>query len=290
MKIAIASGKGGVGKSMLSSVLAMLFAQTGKKVLAIDCDVDAPNLNLWLGGKKPQSYLPIHTIQEPQIDHTLCRLCGTCIATCRFGALTKIENAQGKQQIQVIAHQCEGCGACVLFCPHQAIHLTPVVNAYTYSIAVENNITLLGAQLVPGKHGSGEIISFLKKEAEKEMADIVLLDSSAGIGCPVIASLQGVDYVILVVEPMQSSFQDMQRVLEVVRHFKIDYGFVINKHDINVNMTKTLLTYAGERLLGKIRYNKGIFQAIANLLPILKTDLPTVQEIEVIFNELNRTV
>ncbi|GAH48741.1 unnamed protein product, partial [marine sediment metagenome] len=118
MKIVILSGKGGVGKSMLSSALAMLFRKS-LRVTAVDCDVDAPNLGIWLSGiKKWDKIIPVVTSAKPEIDYKKCDGCGVCVEKCRFGAL-KME--KGKPKLNPFL--CEGCGACEIICPQKAIKL-----------------------------------------------------------------------------------------------------------------------------------------------------------------------
>ena len=112
MKLIIASGKGGVGKSMLTSALAMLFSQD-KKVVAVDCDADAPNLAIWLGGvKKWDKIIPVIASEEPKIDYKKCNSCGLCVKNCRFSAMKMVDNKPVPNLFL-----CEGCGACEVVCP-----------------------------------------------------------------------------------------------------------------------------------------------------------------------------
>jgi MinD superfamily P-loop ATPase len=294
MKIAVASGKGGVGKSMLASALAMLFAQD-KKIVAVDCDVDAPNLHLWLGlGKRGlksantnvvaqfiarswDEVEKISTNQRPVIDYEKCDGCGKCVDICAFDALTTQPTSHVPQ---LISHFCEGCGACAAVCPQGAITMVPVENA---EIRTRNNVhgfPLVSAQLYPGHTGSGKIVEEIKKRAEDFDHQIMILDAPAGTGCPVIAALKDADFVILVTEPTPSGLSDLQRTLTVVNHFQIPFGVVINKWDINPPLTHKIEKEFSGKMLGKISYDKKIFEAIANLTPIMETNLPAVKEIK----------
>lgn len=116
--------------------------------------------------------------------------------------------------------------------------------------------------------------------------EIMLIDSAPGTGCPVIASLQDSNFAILITEPTRSGFTDLKRVLEVVNHFNIPYGVVINKWDINKNLSQKIEKWAKEKFSGKISYDKKIFEAIANLTPIMKTNLRAKQEITEVYNKL----
>jgi MinD superfamily P-loop ATPase len=283
MKIVIASGKGGVGKSMLSSTLAMLFAES-KKIVAVDCDVDAPNLAIWLGGiKKWDRALPVVTSAKPEIDLNKCKGCGLCVKNCRFEALEMIN---GKPKLNQFL--CEGCGACEVICPHGAIKLKPVQNGEIRIKKTRHDFPLVSGQLYPGETGSGKVVAEIKEEAEKFKYDVMILDSSPGTGCPVIAALQDADFSVLVTEPTPSGFTDLKRALKVINHFNISYGIVINKWDINEDLSQKIEKWAGPKLLGKISYDKKIFKAIANLKPILKTDLRAKKEIKDIFNNLKQ--
>jgi len=282
-KITIASGKGGVGKSMLCSVLAILFSEN-KKVVAVDCDVDAPNLAIWLGGvKKWDKTLPVVTSAKPEIDFKKCDGCSLCAEKCRFEAIKMVK---GKPKVNPFL--CEGCGACEVICPQKVISLKPVQNGEIRIKRTKYSFPLVSGQLYPGETGSGKVVTEIKKEAEKFKYDLILIDSSPGTGCPVIASLQDSNFAILVTEPTPSGFTDLKRVLEVVSHFKIPWALVVNKWDINKKLSSKIERWAGKKFLGRISYDKEIFKAIANLKPILETNLKVKNEIKEIFKNLNQ--
>ena len=280
-RIVVASGKGGVGKSMLASALAMLFSET-KKVVAVDCDVDAPNLHLWFGENgKWNKKKKISTNEIPIIDYSKCNSCGQCVNACAFGALQIIKDRP------VVNHFfCEGCGVCEAICPKKAITMKSIKNA---EVKIKNKVCgfpLVSAQLYPGQTGSGKVVEEIKKRAENFDYQVMILDSPAGVGCPVIAALNGADFAVLITEPTPSGFSDLKRVLKVVDHFKISYGLVINKSDINPSESNKIEKWAKNKLLGKISYDKRIFKAIAELKPIIRTNLPVKKEIEEIYTKL----
>jgi len=282
LKLAVASGKGGVGKSMLASALAMLFAKE-KKVVAVDCDVDAPNLHLWLGKKEDWDKIEkISTNERPIIDHEKCNLCGKCVDICAFDALS-----MNNEQLTINNFFCEGCGACAAACPRGAIKMVPVENA---EIRVKNDVhgfPLVSAQLYPGETGSGKIVEEIKKRAEKFDHEIMILDAPAGTGCPVIAALKDANFAVLVTEPTPAALSDLQRVLTVVNHFQIPFGVVVNKWDINPKLTQKIEEKFSGKILGKITYDKKIFEAIASLTPIMETGLLAVKEIKSIKSSLS---
>jgi len=145
---------------------------------------------------------------------------------------------------------------------------------------------LISGCLAPGETGSGKIVSEIKKRAEKYEYEVMIIDSSPGTGCPVIASLQNVDFVILVTEPTASAFSDLKRVLKVVNYFELPWGLVINKKDVNINLSNRINKWAQARKLGDISYDQDIFRAVANFMPIMETELGVKQEIKTIFNKL----
>ncbi len=283
MIIAIASGKGGVGKSMLSSSLAYLFSRD-QKITAIDCDVDAPDMGLWLGIKEWDTSEKISVSEKASIDYDKCRLCEKCRDVCRFGALRYGEKPE------IIPYLCEGCGMCMHTCPHGAISINPVKNGEFMVRKTKYGFPLVSGHLYPGETGSGKVVDEIRERAKKMGDGLTILDSAAGIGCPVIASLKGTDHAVLVTEPTPSGFSDLKRVLEVVGHFGVDYSVVINKWDINEEMTGKIEEFAGDRLLGRISFDRGIFKALSEMTPIMETDLKAVREIKEIYRKLKKII
>lgn len=278
LKIVVASGKGGVGKSMLASSLALLFSKN-KKVVACDCDVDAPNLGLWLGITDCDKREKISTSEKARIINQKS-LDDKILEVCKFKAIKKVD----KKYI-INPFLCEGCGACKIVHP-DAIELKPVKNGELMVKKTKHDFPLFSAQLYPGEAGSGKIVEELRKRAEEFKYDVMILDAAAGIGCPVIASIRGCDYAVLITEPTPSGFSDLKRILEVVNHFNIPYGIVINKWDINPKLSKKIEKWSGKKFLGKIPYDKKVIKSIVNLIPVIFSDSKTVNEIIKIFEKL----
>ncbi len=280
MRIVVASGKGGVGKSMLASSLALLFSRN-KKIVACDCDVDAPNLGLWLGITEYDWKKRISVSEKAFINEEKCIRCGKCKEICNFRA---IEKKNGKFKVNPFL--CEGCGACQLVCPANAIEIKEVENAEIRVNTSKYNFPLISRKLYPGESGSGKIVEELKKKMEEFEYEIAILDSPAGIGCPVIASIRGSDFAVLITEPTLSGFSDLQRILEIVNYFRIPYGIVINKWNINSKLSNKIEKWSKEKFLGKISYDKKVIESIVRLKPVIFSDSKVVKEIEVIFNSL----
>jgi MinD superfamily P-loop ATPase len=287
IKIVVASGKGGVGKSMIASSLAILFSQSNKKIVAIDCDVDAPNLAIWLGGISSwDTQKKVSTVEKPIIDLKKCNGCGICVTACQFHSLSlEVKKAKLNHFL------CEGCGVCKIVCPQNAIKMATVNNA---RINIKNktrfNFPLISAQLFPGESGSGKIVAEAKQEAEKIQYDLMIIDSAPGTGCPVNAALFDANFAILVTEPTPSAFSDLQKILNVVNHFKIPYHLIINKWDMNLEFSQSIEDKFINKILGKISYDQNIFKAISSLTPIMETNLKAKKEIMQFFNRLIRTL
>jgi len=279
MKIVIVSGKGGVGKSMLTSSLALLFSKNKKNIVAVDCDVDAPNLGLWLGVTEYSRVKKVSTSKRAKIINQKFLDDGV-LKVCKFGAISK----KGKDY-KINPFLCEGCGACGIVYP-QAVILKSVKNGEIKIVKTKYGFHLIVGQLYPGETGSGKIVSEIKQEAETFKHDLMLIDSAPGTGCPVIAALRDSDFVVLLTEPTSAAFSDVKRVLKVVDYFNIPHRVVINKWDINKNISNKIEKWAGDKFLGKISYDQEIFHAISNLTPIMETNLKAKEEIIQIYNKL----
>ena len=273
--ITILSGKGGVGKSSIVASLAVLLTKK-QNIIAVDCDVDAPNLALVLGVKKFKTKQKIQTSEKAKVTVKTCPECKKYINVCIFGAISWDE--KNKRPI-INKFLCEGCGACNLVFPKNTIKLEKVQNASINTAKTDYGFPIVSGQLKMGESGSGKIVTEVKNKAEqlakKEKAEIILVDSSPGIGCPVIASIQGSDYIIAITEPSPAALNDLQRVLQVVERFRIPYGIIINKYDLNKKFSKKIENFANKYkipVLEKIPYDKRFVEALVSLKPIVVYD------------------
>ena len=267
--ITILSGKGGVGKSSITASLAVLLSKK-REIIVADCDVDTPNLGLVLGVKKFRKEKNISTNYKAFVNKK-AKNCKNIIDSCTFSAISWDKE---KKLPKINKFLCEGCGTCKLLCP-KGIKVKKVKNAKIGKARTKYNFSIVSGQLKMGESGSGKVVNEVKKLGEKENKEIMLIDSAAGIGCPVIASVQGSDYIIAVTEPNPSALSDLKRVLKVVEHFKIPYGIVINKWNINKSFTKKIEKFANKKnisILGKLPYDKKFVQALVNLTPIVVYD------------------
>jgi len=289
-KITILSGKGGVGKSSITASLAVLLAKK-KKIIVADCDVDAPNLALVLGVRKFEKSEKIQTSEKAVIDYKKCTSCKKCFGNCYFNA---IEWKNNKPLINNML--CEGCGVCSLVCPKNAIKLIKVENAEIGYGKTDYNFKIVSGQLKIGESGSGKVVTYVKTRAaeigKEDNTEIMLVDAAAGIGCPVIASVTGSDFIIAVTEPTPSALNDLKRALEMVKHFKVPVGIVINRYDINKEFTKKIEKFAqieNIKILEKIPYDRKFVNALVNLKPIVVYDKSKIKIFQNIINDIPLT-
>jgi len=249
------SGKGGTGKTSLAAAFAVLAEQS---VLS-DCDVDAANLHLLLN-PSIQAEGDFEGAKEAVRNAALCTECGRCLEACRFHGV--------KANFEIDPYLCEGCGACVTACPVDAIHLETKVTGRWFNAETVWG-PLASAELLPGEETSGKLVMQVKQNmvaiAEKQPSDKAIIDGSPGIGCPVIASVTGVDIVVLVSEPTLSGLHDLERVLGVVRHFGLPAYLVINKADLSLGVAESIEQFAAENnlpILGRIPYDRAVLDRL----------------------------
>lgn len=276
-QIAVASGKGGTGKtSMVAS-----FAGFANAVLA-DCDVDAPNLHLIL---KPEvaEKIPYEGMEVAEINGDVCIECGACEQACRFNAI---------EHFHVIAEKCEGCGVCPLVCPVDAIEMKKRVTGHVYIAHTrlgEFVYGLLGA----GEEASGKLVTVARKKAveiaEKAGVPLIIIDAPAGIGCPVIASIGNIDLLVMVVESTMAAIHDMERLLEVAVHFKVNTVAIINKYDINEVMTERIEDFCRERgiaIVGKIPFSKKFTEAMVREMSVTEYDKELAERVRDVWERI----
>ncbi len=259
-EITVLSGKGGTGKTSVTASLAVLT----RNVVITDCDVDAPDLHLLL---KPEA-LEIQEFKASRvavIDEEECIQCGKCEEYCRFDAIEKLA---------IDPVLCEGCGVCAYICPVAAIELEKRISGYAF-ISKTRYGPMSHALLNPGEENSGKLVSLVrknaKKVAEKEDCQLIINDGPPGIGCPVIASLGGIDRGLIVVEPTLSGIHDMERALDLVSHFKIPSLVCINKYDLNEENTSKIVEFCrsnGVEVVGKIPFDPIVTESMVEGKPV----------------------
>jgi MinD superfamily P-loop ATPase len=254
-QLTVLSGKGGTGKTTITAS----FAALARNAVVADCDVDAPDLHMLLHPKIVEAQ-EFKGSELAKIDETKCVKCGLCKENCRFNAIT--------ESLKVDPVSCEGCSVCVLICPVKAITLTERVSGRAYISKTKYGF-MSHALLSPGESNSGKLVTLVRQNAkmlaEKEQADLILIDGSPGIGCPVIASVTGVDAGLVVTEPTMSGIHDLERVLSLLRHFGVLPYVCVNMYDINRDNTAKIESFCKENsveVVGKIPFSPEVTEAM----------------------------
>jgi MinD superfamily P-loop ATPase len=266
-QLVVISGKGGTGKTVLTASFAAL---AGNAVLA-DVDVDASNLHLLLRPEVRESHV-FTAGQKARVDPRSCTACGRCLPLCRFDALS--EDAAGKARVDPLS--CEGCGLCFHVCEPSAIEMEPCVSGEWF-VSETRFGPLVHARLGVAQENSGKLVTEVRKKAreiaERDGRELLIMDGSPGIGCPVIASLSGADLALVVTEPTPSGVHDMERIVDLTAHFKVRTVCAINKYDINAANSERIEAWCGERSIpvaGKIPFDGEVLESVARGTPLVE--------------------
>ena len=263
-ELVVISGKGGTGKT---SIVAC-FAALAKNAVLADCDVDAADLHLVLEPKVKQS-TDFSGGKQASIVTEKCIGCGRCFDVCHFDAVKRSSDADETVSLayRIDPISCEGCGVCVEFCPENAINFEDCVNGQWF-ISDTRFGPMVHAKLGIAEENSGKLVSLVRKEAkriaEEEKKDLIIIDGSPGIGCPVIASVTGADLVLIVTEPTLSGKHALERVAQLTANFKIPTLVCINKADINPEISEKIERQAqgrGIKIAGRVRYEEAFTKA-----------------------------
>lgn len=265
-QLLILSGKGGTGKTTIASA----FIKLSDTRAYADCDVDAPNLHLIAGWDSESKKTDYYGLPKSEINPKLCIECDQCRQNCRFDAII----AEPCYKVDPFA--CEGCGVCEYVCPVDAISLIPAVDGemMLYSDAEKVFST---AQLKMGSGTSGMLVTHVKKQMKSAAVDaeFSIIDGSPGIGCPVIASLSGVDMVLIVAEPSISGISDMERIINTAAKFGTKTAVCINKFNTNIENTEKIEEFCkkqGLPYIGRIPFDSNAVKAINNGQTIVDID------------------
>jgi len=293
MIISVASGKGGTGKTTIAVNLALVLAKDqGKNVKFLDCDVEEPNAHLF--------FKPVITSSEsveipvPKIDDKKCNYCGKCAEVCVFNAI-----AVTKNKVLVFPGLCHGCGACTLFCPEKAI------SEEGNEIGILEECTAGSINFTHGRLNIGEpmappIIKKIKKKSKEDYRvnqdnnitnhHITLIDAPPGTSCPVIESIKGSDYTILVTEPTPFGLHDLILAVEVLKKLNIPHGVVLNKCDIGDHKVEEYCKKNDIPLLLSIPLDREIAVAYSKGIPIVKINPSYEQKFIQLFRKIVKTI
>jgi MinD superfamily P-loop ATPase len=261
-EIVVLSGKGGTGKT---SIVGSLAALAAGKVLA-DCDVDAADLHLLLKPSVKQDS-EFWSGQVADIDPDRCTQCGLCQDLCRFNAIKvfKVDNVS-----------CEGCGFCSHICPAEAITMRENLAGHLF-VSETMYGPLVHARLGIAQENSGKLVAQVRQRAsqiaQEQNLDYIISDGPPGTGCPVISSLSGASLALLVTEPTLSGMHDLERVLDVCRHFGVPAMACINKYNINEENTQEIERYCstgGIAVAAKIPFDNIVTEALVRGVPVVE--------------------
>lgn len=222
MKIAVASGKGGTGKTTIATNLACTLAGTGVRVELLDCDVEEPNCHIFMNPTLEEK-IPA-TVLRPEVIEDACTGCGVCAEVCEYSAIVVI-----KKKVLIFPELCHGCGACMRFCPENAIR------------EIEREVGIIeqgwsgDIRFAQGKLNIGELMSPAVISGVKETAgeaDVIIYDSPPGTSCPVIEAIKDAEFVLLATEPTPFGLNDLKLAVGMVRELKIPFAVAINRSDI----------------------------------------------------------
>jgi len=256
MRIVVASGKGGTGKTTVASSLALVAAES-RVVHFLDCDVEAPNAALFLApdlvSRKDVGIL------LPVVDETLCTYCGKCAEVCEFHAIAVI----GKKTL-VFPELCHGCGSCTLVCPEKAISERLDVMGVLESGSGAGSVDFAHGIMNVGEPMAVPIIRELKKWPPAHPYDIEIRDAPPGASCPVVETIRGADYVLLVTEPTPFGLHDLKQVAEIAHALGLPAGVVINRDGIGDNGVDQYCSKNNLPVLMRIPMERRFAEAIAS--------------------------
>lgn len=288
IEIVVASGKGGTGKTFISSNLLYYFKSSDLKCVGVDADAEAPDLALALG-----DYAHIKDIKEvyesrkASIDYSKCTLCLNCLNHCRFSAIELHENVP-----KIVEEYCEGCGACALVCPAEAISFREVLTGRIIVGTTRSDVDVVTSDLEVSGRNTGHLV-YLARETAKRIypnIDIIVVDAAAGIGCPVISSIVGSTHLVVVVEPTPQSLQGAKRLVELAKILNVDYSVVINKADLNRDFIEEIHRSFGSKIIGEIPYSKHVIDSYVEMKPLLeyRRDSDISKTLTSIFDKLTK--
>ncbi|MDY0131649.1 MAG: ATP-binding protein [Desulforegulaceae bacterium] len=246
MKICVASGKGGTGKTTIATSLA---ASYGKKIQLADCDVEAPNASIFFddsNSKQEDIYLFIPSIQQDK-----CTGCKECERVCRYNALAVVLN-----KVMIFPTLCHSCKGCLYICPENAISEGEKMLGSIYSKQIDKNIFLISGDLKTGEMASPMLIERVQKRLDPEIHSII--DAPPGTSCPAIAAMKDCDYVLLVTEPSPFGLSDLKLAVETARLLKKPCGVIINKHEKEITIIHDYAKEANLPILMEVPYSRDL--------------------------------
>lgn len=277
--IAIASGKGGTGKTFISTNLFNSLQKSGKNVSLVDCDAEEPNDREFLVGNFQHSFDVLQKI--PVIDQSKCTFCGKCNEYCNYNAIFFLDE---QRIIRVLEDHCHGCGACSVACEYGAITEKDDVLGTVAQYSISPNSSLIEARMKVGVHSPVPTIKAAIKSASE--ANVVLLDSPPGTSCPFIQTVATADYVVLVTEPTPFGLSDLIQSVETLKSLGKRCGVIVNRAGLGNNEVYEYLNKESIPLLMSVPFDRDIASAYSNGILVTNENAEWQQK----FNQLYTTI
>ncbi len=250
-RIAVASGKGGTGKTTIATNLAFSLVSRTQRVLYVDCDVEEPNGHIFL--KPTITSTERVGVPIPEVDVEFCTACGKCSEACQFSAIVCI-----KDSVLTFPELCHGCGACMLACPENAIREVSREIGFIEQ-GSSNGIGFMHGTMKIGEAMSAPLIRAVKQTLPVD--SVAILDAPPGTSCPVIEAVKDTDFVVLVTEPTPFGLNDLRLAVEMVRALDIEHGVVINRCDVGDDEVRSYCLRENVPLLSEIPDDRRIAEA-----------------------------
>ncbi|MGC8626385.1 MAG: P-loop NTPase [Acidimicrobiales bacterium] len=259
LTLAVASGKGGTGKTMVATNLAAWAARLGHQVVLADCDVDAPNDHLFFDGyDKAVQWREVAKLQ-PEIDTTACTAgCTSCRDTCRFGAVRIF----GDKPV-LFPELCHSCGACVAACKAGAISEHPHHIGRVGVAPLDRHLSVVSGVMDIGETDGPMLVREVRAAASKQKADVVLLDAPPGVACQVVASVRGADLVLLVTEPTRFGLHDLKLMVQLGRELELRMAVVVNRDKRGVVDIEGTCAVEGVPVISHIPFERAVAETYA---------------------------
>lgn len=261
MIISVASGKGGTGKTTIATSIALALASDNHGLTFIDCDVEEPNGHIFLNPKLEDAK-EIY-IDVPRIDNDTCTYCGKCADLCAFNALLCTGDS-----VITFPEFCHGCGGCRYFCPEKAITSVPkrigkIEKGLAEDILFARGCLEVGAALSP------PLVDEAKALAGR---GITVLDAPPGTSCPVIHTVRGTDFCLLVTEPTPFGLNDLDLAVQMVRTLGVPCGVLINRAHNGIELIEKYCRKEQLPILMSIPLSKKIAEAYSRGVPLVRVD------------------
>lgn len=278
-KLLILSGKGGTGKTTAAAA----FISFSRAKAFADCDVDAPNLHLVAGVEGESRRKDFIGSQKAEIEPKKCVSCGLCMQNCRFNAVFVKDGVY-----KVNEYACEGCGVCEYVCPAEAVSMAEDTAGVQLLYASQRVFST--ARLKMGRGNSGKLVTAVKNDMIKNApeTELAIIDGSPGIGCPVIASVSGVDMVLIVAEPSISGINDLERLVKTGESFRTKLAVCVNKWDLFPENCRNIERFCHENdipFLGGIPYDKAVPEAVNAGRSVAGMDCPASHALREIYEK-----